>query len=113
MLTSTMYVTLILLLAFIFISYGLLCLLTDHMKVEFQRYGLSRFRKLTGALELLGGAGLLVGLTYNPILMLSSSGLALLMFLGVLVRLRTKDPLIQILPAFILMLISLKILFSL
>jgi uncharacterized membrane protein YphA (DoxX/SURF4 family) len=108
-----MLVTLIILLAITFIAYGLLCLFTDHMKIEFQRYGLSHLRKLTGIIEFLGGAGLLVGLTYTPLLILSTSGLGLLMLLGVLVRLKSKDPLIQILPAFILMLISIKILFSL
>ena len=85
-----------------FIVYGLLCLLTDHMVTEFTRYGLSRFRKLTGILELLGGLGLIVGLFYPPILFLSSLGLSVLMFLGVLVRLKTRDPLIEIFPAFTL-----------
>ena len=106
-----MQVILIFISAITFIAYGLLCLLTDHMKIEFQRYGLSTFRKLTGTLELLGGIGLLVGeYYYSPLIMLSASGLALLMFLGVIVRLKTRDPLIEILPAFILMLLNLKIL---
>lgn len=106
-----MQVTLIFISAIAFIFYGLLCLTTDHMKTEFQRYGLSRFRKLTGLLELLGGVGLLVGRFYYPVLALSAGGLALLMFLGIIVRFKTKDPIIQILPAIVLMLINLKILF--
>jgi hypothetical protein len=82
------------------------------MKTEFQRYGLSEFRKLTGTLELLGGTGLLVGqYYYSPLITLSASGLALLMFLGVIVRIRTRDPLIEILPALILMVVNLKIFF--
>ena len=96
-----------------FILYGLLCLLTDHMKTEFKRYGLSKYRKLTGTMELLGGAGLLIGQYYMPLLYLSAAGLALLMLLGVLVRLKTKDPLLEILPALVLMLINLTILYSL
>lgn len=107
-----MQVILIFISAITFILYGLLCLLTDHMKLEFQRYGLSKFRKLTGTLELLGGTGLLLGLYYSPLIILSASGLALLMFLGVIVRLKTRDPLIEILPAFMLMILNLKILFS-
>ena len=59
-----------------------------------------------------GGTGLLLGLSLNPLLLVSSSGLALLMFLGVIVRLKTKDPLIQIIPAFLLMLINLQILLN-
>lgn len=107
-----MQVILIFISALAFIFYGLLCLLTDHMKIEFARYGLSQYRQLTGALELLGGSGLLFGLYYTPLLILSASGLALLMFLGIIVRLKTRDPLLEILPAFILMTINLKILFN-
>jgi hypothetical protein len=107
-----MQVTLIFISAIAFIFYGLMCLSTDHMKTEFQRYGMSRFRRLTGLLELLGGLGLLVGhFVYYPILAFSAGGLALLMFLGTIVRFKTKDPVIQILPAIILMLVNLKILF--
>jgi hypothetical protein len=98
--------------AIAFILYGLLILVTDHMKIEFRRYGLSQFRMLTGALELLGGAGLLLGFYYLPLLILSAGGLALLMLLGVIVRLKTRDPLDEIIPAFILMLMNIAILFS-
>ena len=98
--------------AIAFIFYGLLILVTDHMKIEFRRYGLSQFRMLTGALELLGGAGLLSGFYYLPLLILSAGGLALLMLLGVMVRLKTRDPLDEIIPAFILMLMNIAILFS-
>lgn len=107
-----MQIILIFISASAFIFYGLLCLLTDHMKTEFRRYGLSQFRKLTGMLELLGGTGLLVGCYYTPLLYLSAAGLALLMSFGVIIRLKTKDPLVEILPAILLMLINLKILFS-
>ncbi len=107
-----MQVTLILISALTFIFYGLVCLLTDHMKLEFGRYGLSQFRKLTGTLELLGGIGILVGLYFTPLLVISSGGLALLMLLGIIVRLKIKDQFLAILPALILMIINLKILFS-
>lgn len=107
-----MIVILIFLTGITFIIYGFLCLSTDHMKIEFHRYGLSQFRTLTGALELLGGIGLIVGSFYAPILYLSSTGLALLMFLGVLIRLKTKDPFIEIVPAFVLMIVNLIILYK-
>ncbi len=95
-----------------FIIYGLLCLFTNHMEIEFERYQLPQFRKLTGSLEFLGGIGLLVGMYYSPLIILCSSGLSLLMFLGVIVRLKTKDPMIEILPAFLLMILNLQILYS-
>jgi len=108
-----MQVILILLSSLTFIFYGVLCLLTDHMKAEFIRYGLPQFRKLTGTLELLGGLGLISGhYFFPPLLLFSASGLALLMFLGVIVRLKTKDPIFEVLPAFVLMLINLKIILS-
>lgn len=90
----------------IFIIYGLLCLLTNHMLEEFSRYGLSGYRRLVGYLELLGGFGLFVGLYYSPLLIISSAGLALLMFLGVMTRIRVKDPFIQITPALVLMFVN-------
>jgi len=108
-----MNVTLIFLTAITFIIYGYLCLTTNHMEAEFKRYGLSKFRKLTGALELLGGVGLILGINSELLLYMSSTGLALLMFLGVIIRLRTKDPLFQIIPAFVLMIINLFIIFKL
>jgi hypothetical protein len=80
------------------------------MKIEFERYGLAKFRKLTGLLELLGGIGLITGYyLYPALLYLSALGLATLMLLGVIVRLRVKDSYIQILPALLLMIINILI----
>jgi len=103
---------LIILSGFSFILYGLTILSTDHMKLEFERYQLSQFRVLTGLLELLGGIGCLIGFLYPSILFLASGGLSLLMFLGLFVRLKVGDPFYQTIPAFILMLINLKISYS-
>ncbi|MDH4466820.1 MAG: DoxX family protein [Bacteriovoracaceae bacterium] len=84
-----------------FIVYGLLCLFTQHMHMEFQRYGLSKFRKLTGALELLGGLGILVGVKFQILYVfsLSTIGLTLLMFLGIMARIKIHDKFVAILPA--------------
>ncbi len=79
------------------------------MQSEFKRFGLERIGILTIVLELLGAAGLLFGLVYNPILVLSSGGLALLMFFGVLVRIKSKDSLFVSLPALFLMGLNLYI----
>ena len=46
----------------LFLYYGVDCLFSDGMVVEFERYGLSRFRRLTGSVEVLGAVGLAVGL---------------------------------------------------
>nr|WP_198008500.1 hypothetical protein [Flavobacterium sp. ACAM 123] len=70
------------------------------MKSEFIRFGLGKFGTLTAVLEIVGAVGLLVGLLYNSILLIASGGLALLMFLGVIVRIKIKDGLLASSPAF-------------
>jgi hypothetical protein len=53
-----------------------------------------------------GALGLFIGLWYQPLLLLSSGGLALLMFLGVLVRIKLKDSLWITLPALFYMVLN-------
>jgi hypothetical protein len=95
--------------ALAFIVYGLLCLFTSHMKLEFERYGLSRFRRLVGTLELAGGAGLLLGFAVPWVQLLAAAGLSLLMALGLATRLRVRDKLVSLLPALLLLLLNLWI----
>jgi len=90
--------------AVLFLGYGAVVLLTGGMREEFERFGLARFRLATGVLEVLGGAGLLVGLVRNELLVVASAGLALLMLLGVLTRIRVKDPVAEVVPAAALLL---------
>jgi len=82
-----------------FAFYGTSCLLSETMVAEFKRFGLARFRRLTGALQLAGSVGLVAGFYFPAILVSSAAGLAALMFLGVLVRIRIRDPLIATIPA--------------
>ena len=90
-----------------FFAYGISCLIMDYMKQEFQRYGLARWRVMTGLLQILGGAGLIIGL-YVPLMgLLAAAGLALLMFLGTCVRLRIKDGFVKTIPALVYCLINL------
>lgn len=76
------------------------------MREEFDRFRLSRYATLTGTLELMGGIGLLVGLKFNIILLLSSGGLALLMLLGFGVRLKMKDRFWLTFPSLFFMIIN-------
>jgi len=89
-----------------FLTYGVSWFTSPHMKSEFKRFGLEKFGLLTVVLEIGGALGLLVGLMINSILIISSGGLALLMFLGFLVRLRIKDSLWVSLPALFFMLLN-------
>ena len=76
------------------------------MKSEFKRFNLEKLGLLTIVLEFIGAAGLLIGLKYNPILLIASGGLMLLMFLGTIVRIRLKDSLWVSLPALFYMIIN-------
>jgi hypothetical protein len=76
------------------------------MKGEFQRFKLEKFGLIVIVFQFLGATGLLVGLRFNPILILSSFGLALLMFLGVIVRVRLKDDLWVSTPALFYMILN-------
>ncbi len=81
---------------------GVSCFVGPAMRREFGRFGLERLRILTGALEMLGAGGLLVGLWWPPALRLAAGGLALLMLAAVAIRLRQRDTPWLILPAALL-----------
>ncbi|MFP5082061.1 DoxX family protein [Pedobacter sp. JCM 36344] len=89
-----------------FLFYGSSFFLNSGMKEEFERYGLDKFRGLVGVLQLLGGLGLLLGLVWNPILVIASGGLALLMLIGFVIRVKMKDSFLQSMPSFIFMLVN-------
>lgn len=89
-----------------FFAYGISWFTSQHMKNEFKRFGLEKFGLTTVILEIAGASGLVVGLFNVPILLFSSGGLSLLMFLGVVVRLKIGDGLFVTLPAFFFMILN-------
>jgi hypothetical protein len=89
-----------------FLGYGISYFTSPKMKSEFVRFGLRELGTLTAVLEILGAIGLLVGLKYNDILLVSSGGLTLLMFLGVAVRLKVKDSLLASSPALFFLILN-------
>jgi hypothetical protein len=90
-----------------FLVYGILYFIGTHMKAEFKRFQLEKLGLLVVVLEILGAVGLLVGFwLYKPLLLLASGGLALLMLLGLIVRLRLKDGLWVSLPALFFMILN-------
>ncbi len=86
----------------LYLYYGTACLVADGMAADFERFGLSRFRRITGALELLGAVGLAVGYLLPSVTLLSAGGLTLLMGLGTATRIRVRDSFAQTLPAVVL-----------
>lgn len=102
-----------LLTAIAFLIYGLCCIFSGHMIVEFERYRLARFRMLTGYLQILGAIGLLVGFLISPVAgLVAALGLSVQMLLGLGVRLLIRDTLLQCLPSFGFMLINAGLVFG-
>lgn len=95
-----------------FLFYGVAYFISPNIKNEFIRFGLEKFGILTAVLEICGAVGLLVGLMFHSLLLFSSGGLALLMFLGVVARLNVKDSLWVSLPALFFMLLNTFICFK-
>ncbi|MBS4062001.1 MAG: hypothetical protein KG029_16510 [Bacteroidetes bacterium] len=94
---------------FSFLIYGISWFTSPFMKSEFKRFQLEKFGLLTAILEIAGAFGLFAGLIFHSILMISSGGLALLMFFGLLVRLKVKDGFWVSLPALFYMMLNLYI----
>ncbi len=92
-------------------GYGIAYFKSTEMKNEFKRFGLEKAGALTAVLELLGALGLLIGLMYQPILLISAGGLAILMLLGVAVRIKVRDTIWVTLPALFYMVLNAYIFF--
>lgn len=94
-----------------FIAYAISYFITPYMKNEFKRFELEKLGLLTIILEIFGALGLLIGLLFRPVILISSGGLALLMFLGLIVRIKLKDSLWVSLPALFYMVLNAYILY--
>ena len=95
-----------------FFAYALSYFISPHMKKEFKRFGLEKIGLLTIILEFIGATGLIVGLKFDPILTISSFGLALLMFSGLVVRIKLKDSIWISFPALFYMGLNTYIFFA-
>ena len=93
----------------LFFYYGISVLVSDAMVGEFEKFGLIRFRRVTGVLEVLGAAGLLLGYLIPPLVIAASGGLCVLMILGVGVRYRAGSTVVEALPAVVMALINLYV----
>jgi uncharacterized membrane protein YphA (DoxX/SURF4 family) len=93
----------------VFLYFGTMSLAADGMREDFERFGMSHLRRVTGALEVLGGLGLVAGLFFLELAIVSAGGLALLMLLGLWARVRHGDSTAQMLPAALLVIVNLFI----
>ena len=80
--------------------------MSTYLHKEYERYGIGHLRSLIGILQLLGSAGLLVGLHTSWIGQFSAGGLAMMMLCGVGVRIKIKDTILQTIPAFAYMVLN-------
>jgi hypothetical protein len=92
-----------------FFFFGLGYLLLPGMKAEFVRYGLAGYRLIVGWLQVAGALGLLLGLRYPLLGIAAGVGLALMMGVAVVTRLRIGDSLIQCVPAVLYLLLNVYI----
>jgi len=95
-----------------FMYYGIAYFKSPQLKSELKRFGLEKLGTLIAILQLLGAVGLLVGLKFLIILLISAGGLATLMFLGIVFRIKAKDTLWISLPALFFMLLNAYIFFA-
>ena len=87
-------------------GYGIAYFSSAKMKSEFKRFGLEKAGALTAILEIVGALGLLLGLKIHLILLVSAAGLAVLMLLGVAVRIKVRDTIWVTLPALFFMILN-------
>ena len=69
------------------------------MILEFERWRLEKRRKEIGSFQLACGIGILIGLKLNPVLIVSSATLIIMMLVAVYIRIKIKDNISDILPA--------------
>ena len=95
-----------------FFGYSIYYFSSPNMKKEFKRFGLEKVGILTIILQFLGATGLLVGIIFKPILIISSLGLSVLMLAGLVVRIKLKDSFLVSFPAFFFMVLNTYIFFA-
>ena len=95
-----------------FVAYGINSFISKRMKSEFQRWNLKKDRKAIASCQLIGGVALLFGLEWNIMLVLSSSFLGVMMLVAIVVRIKVKDNISDILPALAYLVLSVIILYE-
>jgi uncharacterized membrane protein YphA (DoxX/SURF4 family) len=82
-----------------FLGYGSACFFSSSTRQEFNRYRLGAQRVVVGMLQVVAGLGLLAGMSQPWMGRAAAGGLALMMLVAVVVRIRIKDSLPQTVPA--------------
>ena len=92
-----------------FIVYGINSFFSRRMISEYQRWGFGNQRIILCCCQLLGGLGLLVGLSIPILLTVASFLLMCMMPVAVFVRLRIRDRFLKMVPALLYVILTLII----
>ncbi|NND04760.1 MAG: DoxX family protein [Saprospiraceae bacterium] len=90
-----------------FLVYGLQIFVSRYMSDEYKRYGMTVLQKnLVGCIQIGGSLGLITGLIYPILGLITAFGFVIMMSVALFVRWRLQDTLPEFLPAFILLCIN-------
>ena len=95
-----------------FIIYGINSFTSNRMVNEYERWGFGKYRQIIGLSQILCGAGLIIGIKFLILIQVASFSLVIMMSLAILVRIKIKDNISEILPAISYLVLSLLILFN-
>ena len=83
--------------ALAFLYYGSETLFADPPRGEFDRYGMPKMRVFVGSMQMLGAAGVALGIVVAPLG--AAGGLTLMMLLGLAARYKIRDAPRLMIPA--------------
>ena len=89
-----------------FLAYGIGCFTSRHLQKEFVRFGLSSLRQRIGFLQICGAMGLLAGFRFPLLGQTAAGGLALMMLLAILIRIKIRDGFLKTTPALLYFLLN-------
>ena len=97
--------------ALAFFYYGGATLFANPPRGEFERYGMPRVGVFVGSMQLLGAAGVAIGIFVPPLGTAAAGGLTLMMLLGLAARCRIHDAPRLMVPAGSLALLNATLVF--
>ena len=89
-----------------FLAYGAGCFTSRHLQREFVRFGLSSLRNLIGLLQICGALGLMAGFRFPLLGQTAAGGLALMMLLAIVIRIKIHDGFLKTTPAILYFLVN-------
>ena len=97
---------------FSFIAYGINSFVSKRMINEFKRWGLEDKRKIIGICQFIAGIGIILGSEFKTVLISSAIFIIMMMIKAIVVRIRIKDDISDIMPAIAYIVLCLIILYE-